>query len=119
MTPAQIQAFMEWVEARIERALQDHERRDACMERWTEQAAREAVYASFGFNDNGTKPEEKPEGRGWEVVPHPVHGYLYAVRAKDGTYWTTPLGVGGEVVWRAAHRRTAAKKARDLNAYDL
>lgn len=113
MTPAQIQAFMEWVEARIKVDT------GIATEIPAEIAAREAVYASFNFNENGApvEPEPKPEGRGWQARVHTACGAAcrYGVADKAGVWATWADGS----VWLSDIRKIAERKAKLLNEMEL
>lgn len=105
LTADQIQAFMEWVEARIALAIEEHVRRDAGQEMLAERAAREAVYASLGFNGDGTPPEKAKPAVKWDAVAHPQRPYGWAIKSSTGEWCKDDQGeVKFFRMWKTARR---------------
>jgi hypothetical protein len=120
MTPDQIRLFMEWVEAQIAVAIEDHARRHSGQERLAAHDARHAVYEAFGFNEDGSpiEPEHKEGPRLWRPHPHPSKAWLFVVQDKDGNFHMVEKH-GAMCVWTASQESAAKRKAKELNSHDL
>lgn len=121
MTPAQIQAFMEWVEAAIAVAIEDHAGRDSGQESYKAGAAREAVYASFGVNEDGTPlevPDPAPVPGPWKVACWSSNdqGVRYGIQHKDTGEWLRYFGATEP--WTGT-KDAAQRRADSRNDVDL
>jgi|SRR5688572_24204230 len=111
MTPEQLKALMDWIDARI---AQDQSAED--MRRVGE--FRRALFAEFGFSEHPRtgdpftpEPEEPEPSPGWEVVAHPNFAWCFALRNAKGEWWAAEGH--SPVAW--SDRKNAMKKARELN----